>query len=347
MAEVAGLATGAIALASLFSTCIDLFNRFELGKNYRHDYELACTKVLLLRTRIIGWGDSLNVQAPGLEDKMLRQHWPEVRDTVTRSLLGINAIFGNASLLADQYNKTSTKSGSYFSPQYSTKDYSEPICGRQHPKLRYKSWFLLRRKTVWAFHDKGKLDCLIQDLEFLVGNLEKVIERLNMTTLQKRLYNKSERPDDFKTLAQARPQPIVKQAGPMYNSYPDGEHYMKNSSWNNTLTCLNSQASQQPLDNSNKSAGQATSTRGKTTYGLMKAEGQATISLGDVGFEEGCRMPPFRDKEYKGGEAKECSAVHAGDMSNEVHAQFHNRPLKEGTLQIATQPRGSSRYEWL
>lgn len=342
MAEVAGLATGAIALASLFSTCIEMFNRFELGKNYRHDYEVACTKILLLRTRIIGWGDSLNIQAPGLEDKTLRQHWPEVRETVTLSLLGINAIFGNASLLADQYNKTSTKPAIFSSPQCNTEDCSEPICGRQRSKLRCKGWFLLRRRTIWAFHDKGKLDCLIHDLEFLVGNLEKIVERLNMTTLQKRTPNTRERRDDSKTLAQARPQPIVKQAGPMRDSRPDGEYYVNNSSLNNTSAYPNSGASQQSLGHSDRSAGQATSNQGKTTYGPMKAEGQATLSLGDVGFEEGYRIPPFRDKEYQGGEAKEYAAIHGGDMSNEAHAQFHNRPHKDGTLQIATQPRDSS-----
>lgn len=38
MADVAGMVIGVIALASLYSTYIELFDVFGLGRNYRHGY---------------------------------------------------------------------------------------------------------------------------------------------------------------------------------------------------------------------------------------------------------------------------------------------------------------------
>lgn len=42
---------------------------------------------------------------------------------------------------------------------------------------------LLRRRILWAIHDKSKFDNLIQDLSFLIENLEKVTERLQMPSV--------------------------------------------------------------------------------------------------------------------------------------------------------------------
>lgn len=82
MAEASGLVIGAIAMASLFSTCVDLFDRFELGRDHADDYDIACTKMCLLKARFSDWGFSLNLGVPGREHPALRRYWIDEQDVV-------------------------------------------------------------------------------------------------------------------------------------------------------------------------------------------------------------------------------------------------------------------------
>jgi hypothetical protein len=113
MADVSGLVIGTIGLASLFTTCIELLDCFELGGNYAYDYQLACTEMCLLKARLSGWGASLNLGALGHEHLALRRHWTEEQDVVGRSLFGIKEIFENASLLAEKCKLTPRRSRTF------------------------------------------------------------------------------------------------------------------------------------------------------------------------------------------------------------------------------------------
>ena len=179
MAEASGLVIGAIAMASLFSTCIDLFDRFELGRNYAYDYEMACTKMCLLKARLSDWGVSLNLGVPGRECPTLRQHWTEEQDVVGRSLFGIKEIFENASLLAEKYKLIPERPGTVknvilHGPKRAESDSTEP----NSPKSTKTRWSQFRKRTVWAIHDKQKFDTFIENLSFLIENLEKVTKRI-------------------------------------------------------------------------------------------------------------------------------------------------------------------------
>ena len=144
-AEIAGLAIGTIALASLFSTCIELFDVVELGKNAVYDYELACTKINLLRERLWAWGRSLNVMEPGKESVALRDQWQTKREIVAASLIGLKRILGDSEVLMQKYNMS-------------------------------MSSITLRKRTVWAIRDRAKFDRLIQDIGFLIEGLEKLTD---------------------------------------------------------------------------------------------------------------------------------------------------------------------------
>ena len=91
-AEIAGLAIGTIALATLFTTCLELFDCFELGRNYVDDYALACAKLGLLRGRLHTWGKALRVTEPGLENAALREQWSATRDAVGCSSFGLRRL---------------------------------------------------------------------------------------------------------------------------------------------------------------------------------------------------------------------------------------------------------------
>lgn len=184
MADVTGLVIGVIALASLFSTCIDLFDRFELGRNYASDYQLACTKLCLLRARLSSWGLTLNVGTPGHEHPKLRRHWTEEEEVVGRTLLSIKEIFENAAIMSEKYQLTPARSRAFRSVvAFRANKQSVESDKTLALQTSTSSWALLRKRTVWAVHDKQKFDNFVQDLSFLVDNLEKVIERLDMPEL--------------------------------------------------------------------------------------------------------------------------------------------------------------------
>jgi hypothetical protein len=64
MAEVAGLAIGGVALASLFDTCMRTFKRINAGKNCGRDYQEAALKITLLGNRLSRWEDLYRTTAP-------------------------------------------------------------------------------------------------------------------------------------------------------------------------------------------------------------------------------------------------------------------------------------------
>jgi hypothetical protein len=182
MAEASGLVLGAIALASLFQTCVELFNCFELGRNQAYDYQLACTKLCLLRARLSACGVTLKLGNPGHEHPSLRQHWTEEQDVVARSLFGIKEIFENASLLAEKYKLTPRRSRAFRSIlSHRSKVLETDAGGPESVEVVTTSSASLRKRSVWAIHGKQKFDDFIQNLSFLIENLEKVKSRIEMT----------------------------------------------------------------------------------------------------------------------------------------------------------------------
>ena len=191
MAEAAvGLAFGTIALASLFSTCIDLLEFFELKKGYEDDYDLNCLKLSLLKSRLDSWGRDLRIIEVGHEASPLRDRWAQEQETVMRSLLGIKNLLGNADLLRDKYELLPNRPPAFMSlltvrtkPRPSSDPKTETPASR---KLGPRQRSFLRLSTTWAIRDKQKFDGLLSDLEFFISNLEHVIGRLAMSKQPRR-----------------------------------------------------------------------------------------------------------------------------------------------------------------
>ena len=179
MAEVSGLVLGAIVLASLFNTCVELFECVQLGKSADKDYELAVTKILLLKTRLSCWGDALNVKQSGSESPALRQTWSQEQDIIRRSLFGIKAIFDDTFTLTGKYKALPRRSVTLSSVSLTRRGCTDGQ-GLADPNHSNASTglSLFCKRTVWAVHDKNRLDRLIADLSFLIENLEIVANRV-------------------------------------------------------------------------------------------------------------------------------------------------------------------------
>ena len=182
MADVVGLVIGVVALASLFSTCIDLFDRFESGRSHKDELNMAYTKLHLLKVRLLRWGHALNIETPGSECHELKQHWPEVHHAVGCSLFGITQTFEKAFILTKKYKLTASRSLVGRLLRRPQRRSQQGIEVANCAEARAPLWALLRNQTVWAIHDKQKLDSFIETLSFLIENLESILPCLEMSS---------------------------------------------------------------------------------------------------------------------------------------------------------------------
>lgn len=183
MAEAVGLALGTVALASLFTTCIECMEYFELSKNYEYDYNLACLKLSLLKSRLGTWGQTLGICVgchAGYEEKRLHLKWHREEAVIESSLQGIVDIFGNANILEDKYRLVPRKLRKVNHGPSRIGEGPAQESGKVKRYLlpiRIRGIALIRRSTIWAIRDKQKFDILIDDLDFLISNLEAISAR--------------------------------------------------------------------------------------------------------------------------------------------------------------------------
>jgi hypothetical protein len=74
--EPVSLTICAVALASLFSTCIECFDYFKAGQTLEEDFELLLVKLDVEKTRLLIWGNAVGVLKPEVEGRV-----PELNDS--------------------------------------------------------------------------------------------------------------------------------------------------------------------------------------------------------------------------------------------------------------------------
>lgn len=179
MAEAAGLALGGIALASLFSACVEVLEVFENGRDWLYDFSLAQTKVNLMKLRLSQLGDNMQTGISLEEEACFPQNsWRQESGTVCNGLLGITEILGKTAELCRRYSYAID---------------AEPITQRSNCSMRVSNHATISfarspsrprilstisKKVCWAVHDKKKFEVLISDFEFILSNLERIIDGL-------------------------------------------------------------------------------------------------------------------------------------------------------------------------
>ena len=106
MAEVVGLALGGISIASVFSSCVEILECFEHGRNWLYDFSLALTKVNLMKVRLSQLGEHIQTETCVAETGVLQSGWPPASGTgsVSAGLLGISKILGRTTALCSRYS---------------------------------------------------------------------------------------------------------------------------------------------------------------------------------------------------------------------------------------------------
>jgi hypothetical protein len=193
--DVAGLVIG---LATAWKTCIEVFDIVDASRSYGMDYELFLVKLEVERIRLLTWGDTVGlaeIQRGGASSDS-RFNREDVRTTVLRLLGCIQHIFENSDKLQERYglqpvvatpamvtaasddDSQPTQSrrilGAVFKHAYETLRKSAKDRQRDTP---------LKRKTLWAVHDKKKFQLLVTEIKGFNDSLESLFPDVKLRTL--------------------------------------------------------------------------------------------------------------------------------------------------------------------
>jgi hypothetical protein len=175
--EPISLSIGAVALASLFSTCLECFNYFEAAKTVAWDLDLLLVKLDCEREKLLTWGDIVGIfkstaegRNPALDSK---------NDLIQRCLNSLESLVSNSDNLQRKYGVRRSPS------QSSTQDRNDALGSNRMERLRKTFQHLKIQslptdqtallKTKWAIHDKAKFETLISHIKDIVSNLHGLV----------------------------------------------------------------------------------------------------------------------------------------------------------------------------
>lgn len=173
--EPVSLTIGVVALASLFTTCLDCFEMIELGRHFSRDVEILMTKLESQRLIFAIWGNAVGLDHDGMEfnDRLIG---PEIQVGIYRLLNCIYTLFQDAENLQKMYG---VKQSQFEKAKVKALE-SDPSSFtshwdrfRSHLVFRLKKTMILA-KTRWAIHDKNKFSALIADLKDLIDQLRDI-----------------------------------------------------------------------------------------------------------------------------------------------------------------------------
>ena len=179
MAEAAGLAVGVLAVAGIFSDCIELFNYISAARLLPRDYELLSTKLEIEKVLLVHWAERLRLLR---SDYDWRLDEPHTREVVSRTLANLQFLLSDGKALREKYGLQEN----HVDPDDIKND--TPLWGRQRlelitsqlevmklsPKAKGKGISTMRR-IVWSVHDKEKFEVLIDNLSILVAKLNQLV----------------------------------------------------------------------------------------------------------------------------------------------------------------------------
>lgn len=174
--EPVGLTIGAIALASLFTECIEVLDLIELARSSEKGLKTQVCKLSFIRRQFMVWGESIGLLSPD-----------EGRDDVLDQVQGhreIEDVLQQISILLQDVEKLKTKYG----VEVDSMDDRQPHCievsrsrrdiFKQNPIVVFISRLAAHQrrstiltKTRWAIRDSKKFEGLVKDLDWFVTKL--------------------------------------------------------------------------------------------------------------------------------------------------------------------------------
>ena len=174
--ETAGLTIGAIALASLFTECIECLDLIELARSSEKGLKTQVCKLSIIKRQFMVWGESIGLLSPDEgRDDVLDQ--VTGREEIEKVLQQISILLQDAEKLKTQYgielDSTDDRQSHCIEVSRSRRD-----TFKQNPIVEFISRLAAHQrrstiitKTRWAIRDSKKFEGLVKDLDWFVTKL--------------------------------------------------------------------------------------------------------------------------------------------------------------------------------
>jgi Prion-inhibition and propagation len=172
MAELFGIAAGAVGIAAAFTTCVDCFGYVQLGRYFGRDFQIYLLSLNCARLRLTRWGRAVNIYE---DPKLGRRDTTTVEvQTVKDTLHQILVLFANIEKISKKY-KLKAKAGEDLS--ILAPDDMDPavmaLSNRMRElAIRRQKGSSVLKTASWALYHKSELKELTTDISSLIDNIE-------------------------------------------------------------------------------------------------------------------------------------------------------------------------------
>ena len=174
--ETAGLTIGAIALASLFTECIECLDSIELARSSEKGLKTQVCKLSIIKRQFMVWGESIGLLSPdqGRDDVLDQvQGRREIEDVLQQ----VSTLLQDAEKLKTKYgvevDTADDRQSHCIEVSRSRKDIFKrnPIVGFISRLAAHQRRSTIITKTRWAIRDSKKFEGLVKDLDWFVTKL--------------------------------------------------------------------------------------------------------------------------------------------------------------------------------
>ncbi|KAI9812045.1 MAG: hypothetical protein M1827_004938 [Pycnora praestabilis] len=178
-----GFTVSILALAGLFSTCVECWQYIDSARSHGRDYELLTTKLDVEKTRLLIWGDMIGIFRTTADGRNKVLDSPEVARVIERILNCIITVFTDSQALVSRYGLVRTKleANDDLPPaqSLSTNQLAKLKASYKEFKSRIKyvqDNTSVLEKTRWAIQDQSKFIKFVADLRQLIDGLKDIIQ---------------------------------------------------------------------------------------------------------------------------------------------------------------------------
>lgn len=179
--EPVSLTIGVVALASLFSTCIECFDYFKAGQTLEEDFELLLVKLDVEKTRLLIWGNAVGVLKPDGEGRVPELSNAQKTELIGRCLESIKSLLSDTDKFQKLYGLRSSADAEKHSRNQSILSINSMSVFRTSYRRFWarfagnQSRSTLAMRTRWAIHDKTKFEGLVHHLKDFIDGLNQVV----------------------------------------------------------------------------------------------------------------------------------------------------------------------------
>jgi Prion-inhibition and propagation len=179
--EIFGLSASAVALATLFSTCVECFGFFRAAQSFQPDMETALAKLDLEKTRLLIWGNQIGILQATENGRHARLQEEQILASLHTCLKQIENLLSNTEQLGAKYGMRAASRdepmiGAASMLSTNSMGIFRASCLRPFAQISSKQDRpTLVTRTRWAIYDKTKFQGLVNDLTHFIDRLNLIL----------------------------------------------------------------------------------------------------------------------------------------------------------------------------